>query len=458
MKILLVAPASGGWQGIGRRRLFNGRLFRFSMLPLLSVAACTPDDVEIRLVDEQVDELPLDEHFDLVGITFMTALAPRAYEISVLFRARGMKTVAGGFHPTFLPDEAARYFDAVVVGEAETTWPRLVADARRGRLGRLYRASEQADLTQLKIPDRSLLKPEHYANAAAVQTGRGCTHGCRFCSVAAFCQYSYRARPIEQVVEEVGALAGRNVLFVDDNIVADQQHAGLLFDSLQPLRKRWISQGTLSAAEKPDLLRRMAASGCRGLFVGLETFSAASLRDLGKDCNRAGRYRDLVASFHDHGIGVIAGIVFGLDRDDVGVFGRTLDLLDWIGIDAIQTAICTPLPGTPLAGELQSRVFDHNWAHYDYRHVVFHPARMTADQLQDGADWVIRQFYRPKAVARRSLAWRGRVNGIETGALTLWVNTAYYGRVKAFGIFGQDPSAAAGSTKRVGEENPAVAA
>jgi radical SAM superfamily enzyme YgiQ (UPF0313 family) len=457
MKILLIAPASGDWRGIGRRRLFNGRLFRFSMLPLLSVAACTPDDIEVRLVDEQVDELPLDEFFDLVGITFMTALAPRAYEISELFRGRGMKTVAGGFHSTFMPQEALGHFDAVVAGEAETTWPLLVSDARRGQLGRLYRASQQADLAQLEIPDRSLLNPDHYVNAHAVQTGRGCTHGCRFCSVAAFCQYTYRARPVDHVVQEVGALPERNVVFVDDNIVADQQPAGLLFDAIKPLGKRWISQGTLSAGNDPRLLRRMADSGCRGLFVGLETFSAASLRDLGKDCNRASQFRDLTARFHDHGIGLIAGVVFGLDRDDVSVFGRTIELLDWIGIDAIQTAICTPLPGTPLANELRGRVFDHDWSHYDYRHVVFRPAGMTAAQLQDGADWVIRQFYRPGAAMRRTLNWQGRENAFESGALTLWVNAAYYGRVKSFGIFGQDP-AQEGIVGRTERTDPALAA
>src|SRR3972149_11062000 len=100
MRILLVAPASGRWRGLGRKWLFNGKTFRFSMLSLLSVAALTPDSHDITLVDEQIDEVPWDEPFDLVGITVMTGTAPRAYELCRRFRDRGIPVVLGGIHPT----------------------------------------------------------------------------------------------------------------------------------------------------------------------------------------------------------------------------------------------------------------------------------------------------------------------------------------------------------------------
>ena len=130
MKILLVTPASGAWRGIARHGLFQGRTFRFSMISLLTVAALSPEDADIRIVDEQVEPVPVDERFDLVGITAMTALAPRAYELAREFRRRGVPVVMGGFHATLCPDEALRHVDAVVAGPAYGAWPRLVADLR----------------------------------------------------------------------------------------------------------------------------------------------------------------------------------------------------------------------------------------------------------------------------------------------------------------------------------------
>lgn len=133
MKVLLIAPASGSWKGIGRRRLFGGKTFRFSMLSLLTVAELSPTDAEICLVDEQVDDIPFDDEFDVVGITAMTAAAPRAYEIARRFRARGIPVVLGGFHATLNPDEAIEHVDAVVVGPAFGAWERVLERMFLGR-------------------------------------------------------------------------------------------------------------------------------------------------------------------------------------------------------------------------------------------------------------------------------------------------------------------------------------
>ena len=117
MKILLIAPSSGAWRGLGKKRFFNGKTFRFSMLSLLSVAALTPEGHQLRLIDEQVEDVPWDESFDVVGITVMTATAPRSYELSRRFRERGVPVVLGGFHPTFNADEALQHADVLVMGE-----------------------------------------------------------------------------------------------------------------------------------------------------------------------------------------------------------------------------------------------------------------------------------------------------------------------------------------------------
>ncbi|MBN1906235.1 MAG: cobalamin-dependent protein [Deltaproteobacteria bacterium] len=150
MKILLIAPASGRWKKIGNSPIFNGKAFRFSLLSLLSVAAETPGDIEIKIIDEQVDDIPWEQKFDLVGITCMTALAERAYEISAGFRKRGIPVVLGGMHPSFCPEEAIHYAGAVVVGDAEGIWKKVIEDARLGRVKGIYKNEAPVDLKGLR--------------------------------------------------------------------------------------------------------------------------------------------------------------------------------------------------------------------------------------------------------------------------------------------------------------------
>jgi radical SAM superfamily enzyme YgiQ (UPF0313 family) len=440
MRVLLIAPSDGKWRGVGRGRLFNGRTFRFSLLSLLAVAAETPAGVDVQIADEQVDEVPLGGDFDLVGITCMTALAPRAYELARAFRGRGIPVVLGGLHPTLCPGEALQHADCVVVGEAEGIWPSLLADLSSGHLRRLYQADPTMAAFRCKPLPRGRLDPRRYAPIHAVQATRGCPHRCEFCSVSAASGGRQIRRPVDEVVDEIAALPGRRFIFVDDNLVADRNYAGELFDRLAPLNRRWVTQCTLGAAEDPTLLARMARAGCVGVFVGLETFSESNLVGVGKDTHRVRQYRDRVGRFHAAGIGVEAGIVFGFDKDTPQVFADTLRHLEELAIDAVQVSILTPLPGTALHQKMAGRIIDRDWSHYDFHHVVFQPRGMSPAELQAGHDWVTRQFYRPDRVARRALRYLGRRRGLETLGFFLAINLAYYGRVVRWGIRGWDPA------------------
>jgi radical SAM superfamily enzyme YgiQ (UPF0313 family) len=438
MKILLIAPASGKWRRVGRNWLFNGRTFRFSMLSLLSVAAETPPDCEIRIIDEQIETIPWNENVDLVGVTFMTALAPRAYEIADQFRARGVPVVAGGMHSSFCPQEALQHVDAVVVGEAEGVWPRVVEDARRGRMNGVYRAESPPDLALLKHPPHHLLEPGNYSTHA-VQATRGCPHRCSFCAISAFHHHEQHRRPVDDVVEEVKRIPARFFIFVDDNMTADRDYACRLFEKLAPLNKRWVTQSTLSIAEDPQFVQLAAKAGCIGLFVGLESFSDANLGTVNKTCHRVESYRESMGTLHAHGIAVEAGIVFGFDGDDAGVFSRTLTILDELEVDAIQASIFTPLPGTEQFETKQNRILDRNWSHYDFHHVVFEPHGMSAEALQAGHDWVTYEFYRPRRIAKRLARHAARPNGIKTLPYVAAVNLAYYGRTVRWHIRGWNP-------------------
>lgn len=436
LRILLIAPACGVWQGIGRYRWFNGRAFRFSMLPLLTVAALSPDDAEITLVDEQVDAIP-EGRFDVVGITAMTALAPRAYALCAQFRARGIPVVLGGFHATLNPDEALGHADAVVIGPAYGAWEQVCADLRAGTLQRRYAGSLDGAIPR-SLP-RHLMKGRQYATVNALFATLGCHNRCRFCSIHVFHQGQRYRRCVEEVAAEAAALPGQFFLFVDDNLAQDKDYLLTLCDALAPLHKRWSTQVSLDTAEDQDLLAAMQRAGCFGVFVGLETLDTVALAQLDKPCNRPARYREAIAAFHRHGMYVEAGVIVGFDTDGPEVFQTTLEVLERLEVDAIQLSILTPLPGTALYGSMQSRIRDWDWSHYDFRHAVFEPRRMSREALQAGADWLIQAFYRPWRILRRVPRWLMIPGGLRRFGYPLALSLAYYGRVHRFGIGGAVP-------------------
>lgn len=445
MKLTLIVPASGLWAARKAKGKRNGKWFRFSLLSVLSVAAVTPPDWEIEIIDEQVDDLDLDRPRDLVGITVMTATAPRAYQLAAEFRRRGIPVVLGGMHPTFLPEEAGRHADAIVMGEAEPVWPALIADLLAGRMQPRYAAHAPFDLAQLpRLPRHLSPRGPHYVTLNTVQATRGCPHRCRFCSIAAFHGNGQRQRAVAHVIDEVSRLPGHHVMFIDDNLAANRAFARELFAALVPLEKQWISQTTLSIADHPELVALAAKSGCKGLFAGLETLSPENLSDVSKQFNRIDRFKRQIDTLHRAGIGVETGIVLGLDHDRPDVFERTLRFTDDAGIDAVQVAVFTPLPGTPLFAQMEreKRIFDHNWEHYDYRHVVVEPRGMTPEELQAGADWLISQFYSPRRIAARSIRALPQLGLSGTLFFSLPVNMAYWNRVRTFGIAGHDPARA----------------
>jgi len=401
LKFDLISPTAAIWRARRKGKTRGPRVFRFSMLPSQAVAASMPPGVETRIIDENVEPVDFETDADLVGISFMTFNAPRAYEIADRFRDRGKTVIFGGFHPTFLPYEAIQHCDAVCIGEAEYNVPRMIADYRAGKLQPIYR-SEPVDLADLPPAPRDLLQTRRYVSPNVTQATRGCPYRCKFCSIAAFHGYQIRTRPVEAVLDELRGL-GRHVVFMDDNIIGDRDYALELFEAMAPLKKRWFSQCGIHLVDDAELLRAAVRSGCGGLFVGLESLSQENLSRWTKGPNRAAEYVRQIRRLHDHGIAVYAGFVFGSDDDSPDVFRRTLDFLDEARVDALQATRLTPFPGTPLHEEMDraGRIFDKDWSHYDFAHVVFEPLRMSREQLDLGVAWISREFYSRRRVARR---------------------------------------------------------
>ncbi|MDD5676500.1 MAG: radical SAM protein [Kiritimatiellae bacterium] len=442
MNILLILPAAEHLRISSQTTAIPKRaMLRFSILPLTLVAALTPDKHQVTLCDENVTPIDFDHDADIVGISFMTALAPRAYAIAAEFRRRGIIVVAGGYHPTLMTAETLPHFDAVVVGDAENLWPQAIRDAERGMLKHVYRHAVLPDLTNTPAPRRDLTQQSarHYATTAAVQAGRGCRHGCRYCSVTAFNDRTYRTRPIDNVLAELSHI-DRDFIFVDDNIIADRDYAKRLFLGMIAMKKSWVSQCSLEIADDPELLCLARKAGCRGLFIGIETTNADNLATVGKDFNDSHGYLKRIANIRQQGIAIIAGIIVGMDGDDRRVFSETLSFLQRAGIDALQLNILTPLPGTPLYEEFKAagRIIDCDWSHYDYRHVVIKPFKMTKQDLQNGADWLYSQFYRLDRIILRGLRTLLTV-GLKPAYIAFRLNLTYRYDVIREGIRGDNP-------------------
>ena len=376
-------------------------------LPLL--AGMTPPDVDVQLLDENVEAVDTNADVDWVAITCMTASAPRAYRIADAFRQRNIPVVMGGIHPTVLPNEAAAHADAVVVGEAELIWREVLDDLAGDRLKPRYQCADYPDLAGLPSPRRDLLRGERYLTINVVQTARGCPNACSFCTVSAVFGRRYRFRPVAEVTEEVRSLGGW-VGFVDDNITGHPRRAKELFEALIPLRIRWIGQADLTMAKDPELLSLAARSGCKAMFMGLESLSQENLRATGKSPNLGLDMGDAISKIHKSGIEIIGSFVLGLDADDPGVFARTVEFAERHRLVAAQFSVLTPFPGTAVHKQFErdGRIADHDWSHYTMSNVVFRPQHMTALELEQGQRYAYRRFYSIPCIVKRAVTVRGK--------------------------------------------------
>ncbi|MBN1835908.1 MAG: B12-binding domain-containing radical SAM protein [Spirochaetales bacterium] len=415
MTILFVAPRRNNRSA--RRKRFGVGFFRVPPLGLLNVAAVTPKDVDVRLVDENVEEIPFADRPDLVGISVMTASADRAYEIADRFRELAVPVVLGGSHVSAMPEEALGHADSVVVGEAEGAWDALLADFRGGGRQALrprYKAEAHPELAGLPFPDLEMARRAgHYVITNLYGITRGCPHNCSFCSVTKLLGRRIRFRPVEEVVREIArplenlerpTLRDRFHVFVDDNIMANKGYAKELFRALIPHRILWISQVSVNSAYDDEMLELAAASGCKGVFIGLETVSEGSLSEIGKSQNRIDYYQEAVQKFHRKGIFVEGAFIFGFDHDGPEVFEQTVDFVNRIRLDGVQYTILTPLPGTDFYDKIEAegRFIDRNWRNYDCTHTVFQPLRMSPEALQAGLHWAYKKTYGLRSILVRS--------------------------------------------------------
>lgn len=394
MKIKLIAPRDQGEDSISSA-------FKLQRVNLPLLAALTPLSHTMTIIDESFAPDDIHQDVDLVGITVMTDIALRAYKIADTYRQKAVKVVMGGIHPTVLPDEALEHADAVVVGEAEGIWPRLVSDAASGQMQRLYRAGKVTDLKGLPKPRRDLLpriKYEGYTPIPiGVETSRGCPYDCEFCSIGQTMGRQYRVRPVQEVIAEIESIDSPHLFFVDDALGLNRNVAKKLFTEMIPLRRLWLGQGTVSLAEDLELLRLMRRSGCLGLLIGFESVQKGTQNEVKKIKNLRIDFYEAMRRFHGEGFGILGAFVFGSDYENKDVFEQTLEFIMRGRLECIELRILTPFPGTQLYERLLSegRLFVRDWwlRGYPPDTLLFQPKGMTADELISGFARLTRQTY-----------------------------------------------------------------
>jgi radical SAM superfamily enzyme YgiQ (UPF0313 family) len=382
MKLLIVSTWRARYQG-------DERHWQFPALSAVFLAALCPKHIQVEVIHEQIRPVDPDQvDADLVAITSTTGTAPRMYELADRLRARGITVLLGGVHVSLLPEEALAHGDAIAIGEAELSFPQMLRDYETHRLQRVYRQPDGLPLAGMPIPRYDLFEDE-FPLRCIVQATRGCPFRCRFCTLKAIDKH-FRVRPTDEVIRDIqacegGSLLGRKfVLFWDDNLTADHHYARELFTRLIPLRKWWWSQVSIDVAADRALLRLAAKSGCKGVFVGMESFSAKNLLAVGKRQNHVERYQDAVRAFHDAGIAIHAGIIVGLDQDDLASIREIPEAVAELGIDLPFINLLTPFPSTPLYHDMaeKGRLWDCSWQLHDGAHITYDPEGIAPGVLE----------------------------------------------------------------------------
>jgi radical SAM superfamily enzyme YgiQ (UPF0313 family) len=365
----------------------------------------TPPEHEVRIIEEELNNIDLDQECDLVAISCMTANSHRAYELCREFKKRGKTVVIGGVHPTILPDEALQHADSVVVGEAEGVWETLLNDFQNNNLKRRY-CNPLPDLKKYVPKDFSKITRKRLFHVIPIITSRGCPYDCDFCCVTNLFGKQIRHVPVENVVRDIKESGAKNFIFLDDNIIGHTKYAKALFKAIKPLKIKWVGQASVSLlVNDKELLQLAAESGCNSLFMGIESVSEQQLQTMPKAINKIEQLESALKKIKKMGILVHASMIFGFDNDTKEIFNESVRFLIKNKVSTASFNVLTPYPGTKVYEDLknENRLITADWRYYDHNTVVFKPRNMTPYELQTGKINAREKFYSLLSVLNRAL-------------------------------------------------------
>jgi radical SAM superfamily enzyme YgiQ (UPF0313 family) len=439
MQIALVNPVTRRTQGYHTIGTF------LPQLGLQVLAKLTPPGHTIDIIDEcfgtdQTESLLAAKDYDVVGITGYTSGATRAYELAASCRKRGIPVVMGGPHASACPVEAAEFVDSVAVGECDNVWPEIIEDVQSQKLQKIY-MGKLSDLEETGYggANQEIQPINGRYHVSGIQTSRGCPVGCEYCSVTNFNGAPIRRRRIGDIVEEWNRTRKGFMFVVDDNFFGvGEKHAEWAKELLRALikhgkKRHWFSQTTINMGDDDEGMRLAYKAGCRGMFVGFESFNSASLQNYHKGINRKNldRYHELVGGFHRAGIAVFGGFIIGSDDDTVETVADTALAAARLGVDIIQITNLTPLPGTKLydrfkeSGRLLATNWPEDWESYTFTETVFQPAKMSARDLDEALSELRYAAAKKSWVIRRALRTLMLTRSPSTALFVLGMNHGY---------------------------------
>lgn len=376
--------------------------FRFPYLSLPTIASFFPETYNIKIIDENIEEIDFDEGFDIIAISIMTPNAKRGYEIADRFMQKGIRVIIGGIHASIKPEEAKSHSTSVALGECESYIRDIISDIEKDALKPIYRSEGFCNLDEIPIPRKDLLSKKYFFRGT-IQTTRGCPFDCEFCSVTPFFGRTYRTKSAGLVYKEMESECSGFIFFVDDNITGDKEHAKSLFRAITPLKKKWLSQSSIKIADDDELLKLARTSGCIGLFIGFESLNDDNLKIMGKQFNKISLYEEKIRKIQDMGIGIQGSFIFGYDNDTEASFDRVYEFVNKTKLDAVLFSVLTPFPGTRVHDrmEKENRIISCNWDDYDMNTVVFKPKLLSPEKLQEKFNQINSSVYSCSSLFRR---------------------------------------------------------
>jgi radical SAM superfamily enzyme YgiQ (UPF0313 family) len=403
-KLLIIQPSH--YASRTNRTVFKSKTRQLVPLALPYLAALTPKDWDVTLVDEQVQDLSFDTNPDLVAITTWTVHSMRAYDISAEFRKRGIPVVMGGPHIWFHPEEAMNHADAVAIGEAEPIWQIMLGDAAAGKLEKMYRAPQMRTIEKLPIPHWHKLDLSKYGRfkTFSLMSSRGCPMQCEFCSERLYLGGGFRNRPVEDVVEEIKATGSKYIFFGDSDFGGKRNHAMQLMEAMIPLKVRWSALWTsflCNDAEYMDLAER---SGLLHLNMGIESIDRETLKGMNKKFNKVEKYSEMFANLRKRGISYSLNFIFGWDTEQQGVFESTLDFLHKEKVPVAYFNILCPEKGTMLYERMKKedrilRIEDIGRFPGEFCHIK--PKNFTPQEIEKNVQAMYEKFYTWKSILSR---------------------------------------------------------
>ena len=430
-KLLLIQPSPYEKEGkvIKKKKLY----FTGLALPLL--AALTPDDWETELIYEVIEDVPFDTDADLIGVSTMGHGVIRSIDIAKEYRRRGKTVILGGYMASIMPEEAVKYCDSLIIGDAELVWQQMLSDFENGKLKKTYEKPLEGNWYSTPSPRFDLLEGKNLGDFLPVQAGRGCPNSCSFCSVSCLYSGRYVKRPLPEVIrdiEQIKSLGYKKILLLDDNIFSDRKYLDSLLDTLIKLDISWMSQCEITIGKDDELLEKLQRSGCTTLSFGLESISRESLISMDKGWAVPAEYDSLIQNIRNHGIDVSTEMVVGGEGDTLESIRMTKDFIERNKISVPRFYILTPFPGTRFFDQIkeEGRLVNNDIYSYDGTSAVYRPKNMTPDELTQAYWELYSELFTIKSIIKRNIFRKEMLKTPARCIFNMGVNLYYRDQIK----------------------------